>query len=91
MCILHGSRCKVETGYRHEERHLFAQRAKIEHTKYFWAEKLEYYNKNDKAKLHPERYFSIIVDGADQSSSGLLYLVARSKDNRGYSLKALAY
>lgn len=49
----------------------------MERIKYDGMERLEYYKKNERAKLHPGRYCSIVVVGADQSAFGLPHFVAK--------------
>ena len=39
------------------------------------------------AKLEPNRYLSIIVDGADQSAYGLPHFCTLTKDQRGHAMK----
>lgn len=50
-------------------------------------ERREYKKKREQAMLHPDRYCSIIMDGADQSAFGLPHFMVKTKDVRGHSLK----
>ena len=43
--------------------------------------------KRDKARLQPDQFLSIIIDGADQSAFGLAHFMVKSKDDRGHALK----
>ena len=45
-------------------------------------ERLEYKRKREISILHPDKYLSIIVDGADQTSFGLPHFVSKTKDMR---------
>ncbi len=63
------------------------RRRKAEHNDYIARERREYKKKRDKAKLQPDQFLSIIVDGADQSAFGLPHFMVKTKDDRGHSLK----
>lgn len=41
----------------------------------------------EKAKLYPDQFCSIIIDGADQSAFGIPHFINHSKETRGHSLK----
>ncbi len=63
------------------------RRKKAEHNELIAKERREYKKKRDKAKLQPDQFLSIIVDGADQSAFGLPHFMIKTKDDRGHSLK----
>lgn len=63
------------------------KKAKSVHIEYVMQERLEYAAKRDKAKRNPEKYCSIIIDGADQSAYGLSHLIFNTKSMRGEKLK----
>lgn len=51
------------------------------------SERLEYKKNGDSAKLQPERYCSIILDGAGQPAVGLPHFKVCIKEERGHLLK----
>ena len=53
---------------------------KKKHNDVVIAERAVYYAKQQLAIHNPERYLSIIIDGADQSAYGLPYFVEKSKN-----------
>lgn len=57
------------------------------HMEFVRRERLEYCEKRDRAWFNPGQYFSILIDGANQSSFGLPHFVSSTKDERGNSLK----
>ncbi len=61
--------------------------AKSAHVKYVMQERLEYASKRDRARRSPEKFCSLIVDGADQSAYGLPHLIHNTKAMRGERLK----
>ncbi len=63
------------------------RRQKADHNHLIAKERREYKKKRDKARLQPNNYLSIIVDGADQSAFGLPHFMIKTKDDRGHSLK----
>lgn len=63
------------------------RRQKAVHREMIQKERREYKKKRDNAVVYPDRFCSIIVDGADQSAYGLPHFVVKSKDARGHSLK----
>ncbi len=63
------------------------RKKKSEHNGLIAMERREYKKKRDKAKLQPDQYLSIIVDGADQSAFGLPHFMIKTKDDGGHSLK----
>lgn len=60
---------------------------KREHLDHIARERREYKKKRDKAKLQPERFLSIIIDGADQSAFGIPHFIVKTKDDRGHTIK----
>ncbi len=63
------------------------RRKKAVHNELIAKERREYKKKRDQARLQPDRFLSIIVDGADQSAFGLPHFMIKTKDDRGHSLK----
>ncbi len=63
------------------------RRKKAEHNELIAKERREYKKKRDQARLQPDQFLSIIVDGADQSAFGLPHFMIKTKDDRGHSLK----
>lgn len=62
------------------------ERRKI-HVDMVFRERLEYQKKSERAVLHPDRYCSICVDGADQSAFGLPHFATSTKNMRGRALR----
>lgn len=62
------------------------QRKKL-HMEMVHAERREYQKKCDSASLYPQRYCSLIVDGADRSSFGLPHFLHNTKATTRHSLK----
>lgn len=50
-------------------------------------ERLEYRKKREKAMLHPRRYISFIIDGADQSAFGIPHFCTNVKSTTGNAMK----
>lgn len=48
--------------------------------------KLDYYGRRDMARDEPNKYMSIIMDGADQSAYDLPHFCTSTKDDRGFGL-----
>ena len=53
------------------------QKARHDHLKDVYLDKQAYYTHRDKARVNPERYLSIIIDGADQSKYSLPHFIER--------------
>ena len=63
------------------------KRQKRGHNDHILNERIHYQMKRDIAMAHPDRYCSIILDGADQSAFGLPHFVTETKSVRGHSMK----
>ena len=79
---IHDALCRKDFKTVHELRS-----QKTEHNEFIARERREYKKKRDYARLQPNKYLSIIVDGADQSAFGLPHFMIKTKDDRGHSLK----
>lgn len=60
---------------------------KSSHLKRIWSERLSYKKNRDRAILDPNKYLSLIVDGADQSAFGLPHFTVKTKAERGHAIK----
>lgn len=60
---------------------------KTEHQKMIRRERQGYSRKCEEAKLYPEQFMSVIVDGADQSAFGLPHFTFSTKNTSGHSIK----
>ncbi len=54
---------------------------KRKHRRKVWEEKRKYYHHRHKARTHPEKYMSIIIDGMDQSKTDIPQFVRDTKDS----------
>jgi len=61
---------------------------KDKHNNFVRTERLEYYQNRDKARTFPDKYCSIIIDGADQSAFGLPHWPFSTKaTQKGHKIK----
>ena len=60
---------------------------KSEHLLHIGRERVQYKMKRERAILHPNKFLSIIIDGADQTAFGLPHFVVNTKESRGHALK----
>jgi len=58
-----------------------------EHVNMVKKERREYQKKTERATLYPDKYCSLIVDGADQTAFGLPHFTFNTKATAGHSLK----
>jgi len=58
-----------------------------EHLKLIEKERRAYYRRREKAVSYPTRYFSAIIDGADQKNYGLPHFALASKSDKGHKIK----
>ena len=57
------------------------------HYEFVEIERRDYEYRRDLSKRHPEKYLSLIVDGADQTSYGLPHFVFGTKEDRGEKMQ----
>lgn len=57
------------------------------HDSFIAKERQEYTQKRDRAKLYPNEFVSLIVDGADQTSFGLPHFTFATKNTVGHAIK----
>lgn len=62
------------------------KREKFSHNRFIERERLEYRNKCEEASLNPEKYISLVIDGADQSKFSLPHFMTPTKEERGHGL-----
>ena len=55
----------------------------FKHSRFVRAERQSYYDRRTTACKHPEEYFSVIIDGADQSAYSMPHFVLLDKDTAG--------
>ena len=63
------------------------KREQAVHNEFIAKERREYLRKAELAMLHPSRYLSVVIDGADQSAYSIPHFITKLKTSKGEGLK----